>query len=134
MTRTTDETTQTPDSTDRPVGAGPVDTGTPVRNPGPAEGGPHPGRPLFAPEEQEAFTTRIQQAVAGFVADPHRAVRDADATFEEVVADLGAALAERGRRLRAGKGERDAPTGAETEDLRIALQHYRDLTERLVRL
>ncbi|WP_257135209.1 hypothetical protein [Streptomyces sp. wa1063] len=99
-----------------------------------AEDGPHPGRPLFAPAEQEAFAARIQQAVTGFVEDPQRAVREADATFDEVVASLGKALEERGRRLRAGKGGSGPATGAETEDLRIALQHYRDLTERLVRL
>ncbi|WP_228995306.1 hypothetical protein [Streptomyces sp. DH8] len=99
---------------------------------GHVEDGPRAGRPLFAPEQREAFAARIQQAVTGFVEDPHRAVRDADATFEEVVEGLEAALRERGRKLRAGKGE-DAPA-AETEDLRIALQHYRDLTERLVRL
>lgn len=97
-------------------------------------GEPHHGRPLFSPEEQEAFAARIQQAVTGFVEDPHRAVQEADATFDEVVASLGAALEERGRRLRAGKDGSEAAAGAETEDLRIALQHYRDLTERLVRL
>ncbi|WP_257138987.1 hypothetical protein [Streptomyces sp. rh34] len=102
--------------------------------PGSAEDGPHPGRPLFAPDEQEAFAARIQQAVTGFVEDPHRAVREADATFDEVVAGLGAVLEERGRRLRAGRSGSGPATGAETEDLRIALQHYRDLTERLVRL
>lgn len=106
----------------------------PEAAPGCAEGGIHPGRPLFAPEEREAFAARIQQAVTGFVEDPHRAVREADAAFDEVVASLGAALEERGRRLRAGKNGSDPATGAETEDLRIALQHYRDLTERLVRL
>lgn len=175
--------TRTPNGkTGLPEGAGPIDTGTPVRSPvtpvtaprtvtgeepagrtgadprtapgptvpetpghpvpqagpdaarGPAEGGPHPDRPLFAPEEREAYAARIQQAVTGFVEDPHRAVREADAAFEEVVASLGAALAERGRRLRAGKDGSDQASGAETEDLRIALQHYRDLTERLVRL
>ncbi|MCT6777993.1 hypothetical protein LXH09_15285 [Streptomyces sp. CS7] len=109
-------------------GAGPA----PVRRP--SEEGPGLGKPLFAPTEQEAFTARIQQAVTGFVEDPHRAVRDADATFEEVVADLGAALAERGRLLRSGKDGNGADSGADTEDLRIALQHYRELTERLVRL
>lgn len=98
------------------------------------EDGPRPGRSLFAPAEQEAFAARIQQAVTAFVEDPHRAVRDADATFEEVVADLGAALAERGRRLRSGQDGSGADSGPDTEELRIALQHYRDLTERLVRL
>ncbi|MGW3217486.1 hypothetical protein ACWDBC_35350 [Streptomyces parvus] len=165
MTRTPDDNRTNPPVGSRlPEGAGPIDTGTPVRRPGapapatrtvtgkeadpiapdpvapdpvapdPVEDGPHPGRPLFAPAEQEAFAARIQQAVTGFVEDPHRAVRDADTTFEEVVADLGAALAERGRRLRSGKDGSGADSGADTEDLRIALQHYRDLTERLVRL
>ncbi|MER8265200.1 hypothetical protein ACIQUZ_16235 [Streptomyces griseus] len=177
--------TRTPNGTsDLPEGAGPIDTGTPVRGPGkpvtaprtvtgeepagptgadprtvpgpgpgvsehpghavppagpdtgtgPAEDGPHPGGPLFAPEEREAYAARIQQAVTGFVEDPQRAVREADATFDEVVASLGTLLEERGRRLRAGKDGSGPATGAETEDLRIALQHYRDLTERLVRL
>ncbi|MFI5652528.1 hypothetical protein ACIA71_15035 [Streptomyces anulatus] len=124
-----------PTSNDLPEGTGPIDTGTPVRGPeSGVEDGPHPGRPLFAPAEQEAFAARIQQAVTGFVEDPHRAVREADATFDEVVASLGQALEERGRRLRAGRSGSGPGTGAETEDLRIALQHYRDLTERLVRL
>ncbi|MFH8687244.1 hypothetical protein ACH4EC_10275 [Streptomyces anulatus] len=124
-----------PIGTDLPEGAGPIDTGTPVRDPGShVEDGPHPGRPLFAPAEQEAFAARIQQAVTGFVEDPQRAVREADATFDEVVASLGKVLEERGRRLRAGRSGSGPATGAETEDLRIALQHYRDLTERLVRL
>ncbi|OCC11084.1 hypothetical protein [Streptomyces sp. PTY087I2] len=156
MTRTPNDRTNPPVGTRLPEGADPIDTGTPVRRPGtpdpatrtatgmeketepepagPAEDGPHPGKPLFAPEEREAFAARIQQAVTGFVEDPRRAVRDADATYEEVVADLGAALAERGRRLRSGKDGSGADSGADTEDLRIALQHYRDLTERLVRL
>ncbi|MGW8490724.1 hypothetical protein [Streptomyces sp. NPDC055886] len=207
MTRTPNDGTDAAAGTGLPKGAGPIDTGTPVRRPGtadpatrtvtgketdpvrpptkapgsaghpegaqetsvggtphtpdpsavrsadprtapgdtgpeagsdsvrrPPEDGPGLGRPLFAPAEQEAFAARIQQAVTGFVEDPHRAVRDADATFEEVVADLGSALAERGRLLRSGKDRSGADSGADTEDLRIALQHYRDLTERLVRL
>ncbi|MEW2069673.1 hypothetical protein [Streptomyces sp. NPDC007346] len=90
------------------------------------------GRPLFAPEEREKFDARIHQAVAGFVENPGQAVREADATFDEVVAGLTEALADRSRLLRADRdGERSE---ARTEDLRIALQHYRELTERLVRL
>ncbi|MFE2976084.1 hypothetical protein [Streptomyces sp. NPDC059258] len=207
MTRTPNDGTDAAAGTGLPKGAGPIDTGTPVRRPGtpdpatrtvtgketdpvrpptqapgaaehaegaqetsvggaphtpdptavrpadprtapgdtgpeagsdsvqrPSEDGPGLGKPLFAPAEQEAFAARIQQAVTGFVEDPHRAVRDADATFEEVVADLGSALAERGRRLRTGKDGTGTDSVADTEDLRIALQHYRDLTERLLRL
>ncbi|MFH8884643.1 hypothetical protein [Streptomyces californicus] len=121
--------------TDPRTATGPAAPGSgPGAADGRAEGGARGGQSLFAPERREAFAARIQQAVTGFVEDPHRAVRDADATFEEVVAELGAALQEHGRKLRAGKGEDAAGTGAETEDLRIALQHYRDLTERLVHL
>jgi len=90
------------------------------------------GRPLFTSEEREKFDARIHQAVAAFVENPRQAVQEADATFDEVVAGLTEALATRSRLLRADRdGERSE---AETEDLRIALQQYRDLTERLVRL
>ncbi|WP_432150212.1 hypothetical protein [Streptomyces sp. bgisy029] len=89
-------------------------------------------RPLFSTEEREKFDARIHQAVAGFVENPRQAVQEADAAFDEVVAELTKALADRSRLLRADRdGERSE---AGTEDLRIALQHYRDLTERLVRL
>ncbi|MEV4876775.1 hypothetical protein [Streptomyces cyaneofuscatus] len=90
------------------------------------------GRPLFAAEAREKFDARIHQAVAGFVENPSQAVQEADATFDEVVAELTQALTERSRLLRTDRdGERSE---AGTEDLRMALQHYRDLTERLVRL
>ncbi|MFD3740697.1 hypothetical protein [Streptomyces sp. NPDC058629] len=90
------------------------------------------GRPLFAADQRERFDARIHQAVAGFVENPRQAVQEADAAFDEVVAELTQALAERSRLLRTDRdGERSE---AGTEDLRIALQQYRDLTERLVRL
>ncbi|MFJ7330631.1 hypothetical protein ACIQVN_30835 [Streptomyces cyaneofuscatus] len=89
-------------------------------------------RPLFSADERDKFDARIHQAVAGFVENPRQAVQEADAAFDEVVAGLTKALADRSRLLRADRdGER---SDAETEDLRIALQQYRDLTERLVRL
>ncbi|MCR8946500.1 hypothetical protein NW249_30815 [Streptomyces sp. OUCMDZ-4982] len=92
----------------------------------------HPGRPLFAAEQREKFDARIHQAVAGFVENPRQAVQEADAAFDDVVAGLTEALAERSRLLRADRDGGRSEAG--TEDLRIALQQYRDLTERLVRL
>lgn len=107
-------------------------TATGAGRPAKDGGGADSGRPLFAPEERDRFDARIHQAVAGFVENPRQAVQEADATFDEVVAGLTEALATRSRLLRADRdGERSE---AGTEDLRIALQHYRDLTERLVRL
>ncbi|CAO0831743.1 putative protein OS=Streptomyces microflavus OX=1919 GN=Smic_00240 PE=4 SV=1 [Streptomyces microflavus] len=87
---------------------------------------------MFAPEEREKFDARIHQAVAAFVESPRQAVQEADATFDEVVAGLTKALADRSRLLRADRDGEHSEAG--TEDLRIALQQYRDLTERLVRL
>ncbi|ARF70948.1 hypothetical protein RM717_00535 [Streptomyces griseus] len=121
--RTTGRTTAPPAT----ASPGSADTGRPAK-----DGGADKGRPLFAPEEREKFDARIHQAVAGFVENPRQAVQEADATFDEVVAGLTEALATRSRLLRADRdGERSE---AGTEDLRIALQQYRDLTERLVRL
>ncbi|MFD5683712.1 hypothetical protein [Streptomyces bacillaris] len=101
-------------------------------SPGRTETGAHPGRPLFAAEQREKFDARIHQAVAGFVENPRQAVQEADAAFDDVVAGLTEALAERSRLLRADRDGGRSEAG--TEDLRIALQQYRDLTERLVRL
>ncbi|MFJ9624480.1 hypothetical protein [Streptomyces sp. NPDC101181] len=132
----------TPDRASAAGAAAKHDPDTPSRTPSATAGrttaekgasGGDPGRSLFSSEEREAFTARIQQAVTGFVEDPRRAVQEADSAFGEVVAGLAAALEERGRRLRTAKGE-DGRTDADTEDLRIALQHYRDLTDRLVQL
>ncbi|MEW1612994.1 MULTISPECIES: hypothetical protein [unclassified Streptomyces] len=108
------------------------DTGRTTPSSGGTDTAKGSGRPLFSQEEREKFDARIHQAVAGFVENPRQAVQEADATFDEVVAGLTHALTERSRLLRADRdGER---SDAGTEDLRIALQQYRDLTERLVRL
>ncbi|MFT9790532.1 hypothetical protein ACMZ5E_30460 [Streptomyces rhizosphaericola] len=101
-------------------------------SPGRTESPGHSGRPLFAAEQREKFDARIHQAVAGFVENPRQAVQEADAAFDDVVAGLTEALAERSRLLRADRDGGKSEAG--TEDLRIALQQYRDLTERLVRL
>ncbi|MFJ4827939.1 hypothetical protein ACIP5L_32210 [Streptomyces bacillaris] len=101
-------------------------------SPGRTETPAHSGRPLFAAEQREKFDARIHQAVAGFVENPRQAVQEADAAFDDVVAGLTEALAERSRLLRADRDGGRSEAG--TEDLRIALQQYRDLTERLVRL
>ncbi|WP_411082894.1 hypothetical protein [Streptomyces sp. cmx-18-6] len=131
--RETGRTTASPDSRDTGR-TGSAKTSSPGTDAGRSTGsvGDGNGRPLFATEEREKFDARIHQAVAGFVENPRQAVQEADATFDEVVAKLTEALSDRSRLLRADRdGERSE---AGTEDLRIALQQYRDLTERLVRL
>ncbi|MYT38114.1 hypothetical protein GTY66_18950 [Streptomyces sp. SID8356] len=119
---------ESPDASRTATPSGSRTTASPGRTETPA----HSGRPLFAAEQREKFDARIHQAVAGFVENPRQAVQEADAAFDDVVAGLTEALAERSRLLRADRDGGKSEAG--TEDLRIALQQYRDLTERLVRL
>ncbi|MFE9014475.1 hypothetical protein [Streptomyces cyaneofuscatus] len=129
--RETGRTTDTASSSRSRTGTG-TGTGTGATTDTGREAATGKDRPLFSADEREKFDARIHQAVAGFVENPRQAVQEADAAFDEVVAGLTKALADRSRLLRADRdGER---SDAETEDLRIALQQYRDLTERLVRL
>ncbi|MFF1462245.1 hypothetical protein [Streptomyces sp. NPDC058330] len=89
-------------------------------------------RPLMPAHERDALSLRMRQAVSDFVENPRQAVEEADSAFDSIVADLTEALDERRRTLRASwQGE-----GAEarTEELRVALQHYRDAGEQLLRI
>ncbi|MFF9687834.1 hypothetical protein [Streptomyces sp. NPDC014623] len=89
-------------------------------------------RTLISPAHREKLSLRMQQAVTDFVESPRRAVEEADSTFEQVVSGLTEALAEHGRLLRASWQEQD--TEAQTEELRIALQRYRDISEQLLKI
>ncbi|MGW0787839.1 hypothetical protein ACWD04_06205 [Streptomyces sp. NPDC002911] len=89
-------------------------------------------RALLSPHERDALSLRMQQAVTDFVESPRRAVEEADNTFDQIVSDLTEALADRRRALRASWQEQD--TDAQTEELRIALQRYRDISEQLLKI
>ncbi|WP_405658929.1 hypothetical protein OG379_02960 [Streptomyces sp. NBC_01166] len=88
--------------------------------------------PLVPRDHQDRLALRMQQAVTDFVESPRRAVEEADSTFDQIVSGLTEALAERRRVLRASWQEQD--TEAQTEELRIALQRYRDLSEQLLKI
>ena len=73
------------------------------------------------------FTRRWDQAQATFVDDPRRAVSEAAALVEDVLARLSDTFsAERER------AEAKAQDGEETENLRIAMQQYREFFRRLL--
>ncbi|MFD9500136.1 hypothetical protein [Streptomyces sp. NPDC060035] len=90
------------------------------------------GLPLLPVEEQDTLTRRMQQAVSDFVESPRQAVEEAESTFDRIVADLTEALEERRHVLRSSWQAQD--TEARTEELRVALQQYRDVGERLLRI
>ena len=73
------------------------------------------------------FIRRWDQAQATFVDDPRRAVSDAAALVEDVLARLSDTFsAERER------AEANAQDGEETENLRLAMQQYREFFRRLL--
>ncbi|KQV98776.1 hypothetical protein [Streptomyces sp. Root369] len=93
---------------------------------------------LLPHEETDKLSTRLQHAVAGFVDEPRSAVEEADHVLEEVAARFTDAVTQRRRTLRnswqTGDGGRDdkAVGAGDTEQLRLALRDYRELTERLL--
>ncbi|MEW2632534.1 hypothetical protein AB0903_12950 [Streptomyces sp. NPDC048389] len=103
---------------------GPVDEPLkPVLEPDPA------AQPLLPPDERERLEQRLQHALAGFVDDPRRAVEEAAGILDDTGDRLTASLAEHRRTLR----ESASAVAGDTEELRIALQRYRETTERLLR-
>lgn len=98
--------------------------------------GPHPAVQLISPEERDKLTLRLHQSLTGFVDGPRHAVEEAAAVLDETVKRITAALTERSHSLRAdwqGAGE-GRSAESDTEELRVALRAYREVTERLLRL
>lgn len=91
-----------------------------------------PGSALLAQGERDKLTGRLQQALSTFVESPHQGVEEADGVFDEAVAQLTETLAERRRVLRASWQNQD--TEAQTEELRLALRQYKEITELLLRM
>lgn len=122
--------------------SGPTEPAGAPRTTGGAPGGGHTA-PAHAgalrtteallPEGRRAeLELRLQESLTTFVEDPRRAVREADAVFEEATNELTEALVELRRSLRSSCPDQLGGTG--TEELRRALQQYRDTAERLLRL
>ncbi|MFF6999075.1 hypothetical protein ACFY93_29560 [Streptomyces sp. NPDC008313] len=92
--------------------------------------------PLLPHDACDTLGTRLRHAVGGFVDEPRASVEEADQVLEEAAARFTDAVAERRRALRGTwheKGTGDSAT-TDTEQLRLALRDYREVTERLLRL
>lgn len=89
-----------------------------------------PGAPKATAEDADKLQRRLQQAVGGFVDEPRHAVEEADHVLEEATERLVQELKGRRHALRAGwDGGRDE---TDTEKLRVALQGYRELVDRVL--
>ncbi|MGC9497459.1 hypothetical protein [Streptomyces sp. WG7] len=87
--------------------------------------------PLLSPDERDAVLLRLRQAINAFAETPRQALEEAEGAFDDAVAHLVNALAERRRALHDSWQDRDA--AAQAEELRLALRQYRDVTQRLLR-
>jgi hypothetical protein len=86
-------------------------------------------RSLFADNELAGLRARWDNVQAGFVDDPKACVHKADGLVSDVVDQLTVGFTETRTRLEEqwARGEQ-----ASTEDLRLALQRYREFFERLL--
>lgn len=84
---------------------------------------------LFADDELADMRTRWAAVQAGFVDDPKECVHKADGLVSDLVEQLTSGFAGARSRLEEqwARGEE-----ASTEDLRVALMHYREFFERLL--
>ena len=86
--------------------------------------------PLFSESEMEDFRSQWSKAQTGFVDEPRRTVEEAD----KLVAAVMQRLAEGFANERSGLEKWDSGDSVSTEDLRLALQHYRSFFDRLLKL
>jgi hypothetical protein len=112
----------------------PADSAHVPREPGTSTDGAdrRTGSKLLPQGDRNKIALRLQQALSTFVDSPRQAVEEADSTFDELATHLTDTLAERRRVLRSGWQDPDAET--QTEELRVALRQYREITQRLLRM
>ncbi|MER5699325.1 hypothetical protein ACFY1B_46260 [Streptomyces mirabilis] len=84
---------------------------------------------LLTPEDEEGFRLRWQEVQNRFLDDPRGAVHTADALVADVMQRLAATFADHKQEL---EGQWSRGEQANTEDLRLALRHYRSFFNRLL--
>ena len=88
----------------------------------------HP-EPLLGDEETGSFQSRWQEIQVRFVDDPRDSVKDADGLVAELMQRLAGSFSEERSRL---ESEWERGGDVSTEDLRMALRHYRSFFNRLL--
>ncbi|CAN5123991.1 hypothetical protein BH20ACT24_BH20ACT24_07990 [soil metagenome] len=101
-------------------------TEAPDREDATPQGGPPT---LLPPEERESLTSRWEAVQTAFVDEPRRSVTEADQLVADVMSRLADTFAQERSRLEALWDRGDEVS---TEDLRVALQRYREFFQRLL--
>ncbi|MEU3244618.1 hypothetical protein [Streptomyces sp. NPDC006875] len=126
-TRRDDAGRDTADADDRSAATGTRATGTGDRAGGAGDEDDVPQ--LLGPQDEEAFRARWQEVQSQFVDDPREAVHTADALVADVMQRLAATFADHKQEL---EGQWNRGEQADTENLRLALRHYRSFFNRLL--
>jgi hypothetical protein len=87
--------------------------------------------PLFTPDAAQGFRSRWDEIQIGFVDDPRNAVKRADDLVGQVMNSLSETFANERSALDAQMNRNE---DASTENLRVALRHYRSFFQRLLAL
>jgi hypothetical protein len=87
--------------------------------------------PLFLPESAQAFRAQWDAVQIGFVDDPKQAVQQADELVAQVMKSLAETFASERAQL---EGQVQQADQVSTENLRVALRHYRSFFQRLLSL
>jgi len=85
--------------------------------------------PLLPPDQAERYRSRWEEIQAGFVDEPRESVEQADRLVADLMQSLAATFSE-ARELLETQWESDGDTS--TENLRVALTHYRSFFDRLL--
>lgn len=85
--------------------------------------------PLLSADVADAFLARWDAMQAAFVDEPHQVVEQADSLVAEVMQRIAETMAQERTGLERQWAAGDAVS---TEDLRLALQHYRSFFQRLL--
>lgn len=83
---------------------------------------------LFTPDQRNQFDSRWKDIQIEFVSDPRKSVEDADRLVGEMTQTLEKQLNDRSTKLEQ-EWQQGKPS---TEDLRVALEHYRSFFDRLL--
>ncbi|MFK0173318.1 hypothetical protein ACIQU5_31510 [Streptomyces sp. NPDC090306] len=90
--------------------------------------------PLVPSAGRADLDKRLGHALNIFADSPREALQEAETVFDEATALLVTALAERREALRAGWNEGGDDADAQSDEYRLALRQYREVTQRLLRM
>ncbi len=85
---------------------------------------------LIGNQEMDRFSSQWTSIQAAFVDEPKKAVEQADKLVEEVIQHLSQMFSSERKKL---EGQWSRGDSASTEDLRVALQRYRQFFQSLLR-